>query len=583
VLALAGLHFVGLVDGAFRHAEMRATLAAQSAEDGLLQARENGLLLAPPLIQKTITRTLAQSSEFTSNIVVYDRRGNVVASARPVSGAPIAAWPKLEKQGFFARLKSVADDSSEFALDAAPHAGFPYRVRVLFPSGHIRKSITPDLLDLALLCAVSLVIATVLAVVISRLVNRSLDRLGTRIDSIARGDIPGSPARDDQDLPELATLEQKLWWLGRQFNGAKTDVLQMRSNVEMMLRQLDEAIFVFGPDHRLQMAGEPAERLLARSRENLIGEPSTHVFPEWTGPGALLLRAFRSGERVREQPVTLDRSNLPPLHLLMTVEPVQYDDGSEHGFVVALRDADTRKNLRADLNTARRLSAISRITSGVAHEIKNPLNAIMLHLQIAQDKASRQADPSPELEIIRRELMRTDRVVNGLLDFHRPLEPTLAEHDLRTLAEDVAALIRPQAEAQGVKISVESKVPEAMIIGDADLLKQGLLNIAVNGVEAMSGKGSVLRFIVDHDGSEYSLSIEDNGPGIPPEIQDRIFNLYFTTKQKRGLGLAMTYRIVLLHSGTITVDSEVGKGTCFRIALPAGKPAYDSTGIPALV
>ena len=166
--------------------------------------------------------------------------------------------------------------------------------------------------------------------------------------------------------------------------------------------------------------------------------------------------------------------------------------------------------------------------------------------------------------------MRLDRVVNVLLDFQRPLEPKLAEHDLGQIAEDVANLIRPQAESQGVELSVERKVREAKIIGDADLLKQGLLNIAVNGLEAVGAKqGAVLRFIVERSGSEYIISIEDDGPGIPPEIRDRIFNLYFTTKQKRGVGLALTYRIVLIHSGSIVVDSEVGKGACFRVLLPA--------------
>ncbi len=392
-------------------------------------------------------------------------------------------------------------------------------------------------------------------------------------------------ADTESQLPELATLDTKLRWLGRQFSGTRTDMMRLRSNVETMLRQLDEAILVFGPDNRLQMAGEPAERMLAKSREELTGQPASFVFPAWTQAGMVLQRASTRRERIREAPIQFERNNLEPIRLLMTVEPIDYGDGAGVGMLVALRDADTRSRLRSDLDNARRLAAISRITSGVAHEIKNPLNAMMLHLQIAQDKAEREVDASSELGIIGTELLRLDRVVKALLDFHRPLEPRLAEHDLRDLNAEVAALIRPQAEAQNVRVVLESELSEpARIVGDADLLKQGLLNIAFNALEAMSGRGGgVLRFTVEQSRGEYSISVRDNGPGIPPEIRDRIFNLYFTTKKSVGIGLAMTYRIVLLHSGSLTVDSEVGKGTCFRLGLPVPEPAYFSTGSPAPV
>jgi signal transduction histidine kinase len=352
-----------------------------------------------------------------------------------------------------------------------------------------------------------------------------------------------------------------------------------------MLRQLDEAILVFGPDNRLQIAGEPAERMLARSRDSLIGQPASAVFPDWTHAGAVLARAARTRTTVHEEPVQFERANLPPIRLLMTVEPVDYGDEAGYGMLVALRDADTRTRLRADLDNARRLAAISRITSGVAHEIKNPLNGMMLHLQIAQDKTARAEEVHPELNIIGTELLRLDRVVKALLDFHRPLEPRLAEYDLRELAGEVAAFLRPQAEAQGIRVVLENQLDEpATVICDADLLKQGLMNMGFNALEAMGYNGGLLRFIVAGSGNEYSVSVEDNGPGIPADIQDRIFNLYFTTKKSAGIGLAMTYRIVLLHSGSLTVDSEVGKGTCFRLGLPSPENrTHFSTGMPAPV
>jgi signal transduction histidine kinase len=343
----------------------------------------------------------------------------------------------------------------------------------------------------------------------------------------------------------------------------------MKSSVEQVLRQVESAILLFGPDGRLQIAGEASERLLARPRGELLGRPLSDLFPEWTGPGAALSKAIASRQWLRDHPVTLERSNMPPAKLLMTIEPVQYDEGAATGTLVMLRDAGSRNERRADSEIARRLVALSRLTSGVAHEIKNPLNAMMLHLEIAADKATRGQDTTPELSIVKRELLRLDRVVKTLLDFHRPVEVQTVECRFGVLASEVAALIKPQADAQNVRVLLEDNAPEVRMLGDTALLKQSILNVAVNSLEAMR-TGGVLKFVTHlADNNECVLTIEDTGAGIPPEIRDKIFNLYFTTKQSgSGIGLAMAYRIMQLHGGSITIDSDPGTGTACRLAIP---------------
>ncbi|MBC7925959.1 MAG: PAS domain-containing protein [Bryobacteraceae bacterium] len=583
VVSLSALHVRGVIGGALEQAGVRGRIVGEAVQDTLIDAREGGLLVGSPLVRRVLRRSITQDQTI-SNILVVDKSGQVVGSAVPWKSQPLTTWGDWQGKDVFRRSMDLMQGHSDIALDFPPVSDLPFRVQVLFSPQRLRAAVFPQLADLLLLSILSLGVSVALAVVVSRLVSSSLEQLGQKIDRIASGESLGTGKPEQGRLPELADLESKLWWLGRQFSGARTDNSRLRSNVETMLRQLDEAILVFGPDNRLHVAGEPAERLLARPRNSLLGQPASDIFPPWTEVGAILQKAFASKERTWEEPVTFERTNLPPVRLLITVEPIEYGDGAGNGFMVALRDADTRQRLRADLNNARRLSAISGITSGVAHEIKNPLNAMILHLQIAQDKASSGENCSPELAIVGTELWRLDRVVKALLDFHRPLEPKLAECDLRTLVHDVTGLLRPQADANGVRIIVDSTVPRAVVTGDADLLKQGLLNIAVNGLEAMSGTpGGFLRFAIGRTPEEFTISVEDSGPGIPPEIRDRIFNLYFTTKKSSGIGLALTYRIVLLHSGSLTVDSEVGKGACFRLGLPVSVPAYSSTDIPASV
>jgi signal transduction histidine kinase len=153
------------------------------------------------------------------------------------------------------------------------------------------------------------------------------------------------------------------------------------------------------------------------------------------------------------------------------------------------------------------------------------------------------------------------------LNFNKPIEMQAHPIDLAEVAHHVVALIAPQAEAAGIRIE-SSIVSPLWVNGDPALLQQAILNVVVNAMEAMS-VGGPLRVSVGRMDGECQVQITDNGPGIPAELRERIFNLYFTTKQGgSGIGLAMTFRVVQLHSGTIDFSSELGEGTTFRLRFP---------------
>ena len=229
------------------------------------------------------------------------------------------------------------------------------------------------------------------------------------------------------------------------------------------------------------------------------------------------------------------------------------------------------ERMASELDVASRLTAISRITGGVAHEIKNPLNAISLRLDLlrARAEAASEEELIPEIDILTREVRRLDRVVKTFLDFSRPVEVKFTEVDLAALAAETVHLVAPQTEAAGVDVHFTTSGPMALVRGDADMLRQALLNLITNAIEAMKDGGS-LRVSVEHTGRSVILEIQDTGMGIPPEMREKVFQLYFTTKDKgSGIGLAMTYRAVQLHNGTVEFWSESGKGTTFRIQFPA--------------
>jgi signal transduction histidine kinase len=245
----------------------------------------------------------------------------------------------------------------------------------------------------------------------------------------------------------------------------------------------------------------------------------------------------------------------------------------------AREDASTLKHsldqmverMASQLDVATRLAAISRISGGVAHEIKNPLNAIALRLDLLRARVMAGAPEeglTPEIDVLSSEVRRLDRVVKTFLDFSRPVEVRLTEVDLAALAKDVTNLMTPQARVAGIQVTYEDPDGPALMRGDGDLLKQAILNLVVNATEAMK-KGGHLRVSVSREGDSVAIEVADDGPGIPPEVRDKVFQLYFTTKERgSGIGLAMTYRAVQLHNGTVDFASD-GEGTKFRLQFPA--------------
>jgi len=254
------------------------------------------------------------------------------------------------------------------------------------------------------------------------------------------------------------------------------------------------------------------------------------------------------------------------------------EKGTPIGALLTMRDAESVRRIEHEIEISRRLSASGRMTRGVAHEVKNPINAIVLHLQLLQNKLQ-QDDPETRrhMDIIGNEIHRLDRVVQILVDFTRPRDLRLEDLDLRKLLESVSALAAPDAKRLGVRV-VQDLPDESLVVRvDSDLMKQAILNLVLNGVQAMT-EGGTLTLKARRDGEMILAEVMDQGCGIPPEAQEKIFELYFTTKGDKGgsgIGLAQTYQIMQWHYGAVEFDTIVGAGTTFRLRLPAAVAKTD--------
>ncbi|MDW8129070.1 MAG: ATP-binding protein [Bryobacterales bacterium] len=602
VSAVSLLNLHRLAEARFEDFSQRAQMAAQQIKTFLiyrvrdLAARqepgpatlEEAIALWEQMVREdadlaAMLDSTVASARVVVEILIADRSGRVLASSnRTRVGSAHTALPELEAWGGrspWQKLRQVLWSREDYQTTVA--LGLPGRqepvfsIHVVVSSVLLRDELLPLLTRLGLIFAASLGLSLALAVMVSNWSLRPLARISEAIERITRGEY--TPAADNgaPEAAEVRAVRSKLNLLGEQFRGAREDAVQLRSNIERLLEQLREVVLLFDRHGRLVLAGRAAEELLGRARWELLGRTWRELFPPQTPLGSALRIAVEEGRVLRDQAATLEREGQPPAQLLVNVDPLEaFPDREPMGLLVTLRDAETRQQIRSQLDVSARLAAISRLTGGVAHEIKNPLNAIALHLEVLRSKLAGQGqDVPPEIETIQREITRLDRVVKTFLDFTRPVEPRMATVEMVGLLREIVALVEPAAAQQNVGIALAAEPEEIFVQGDRDLLKQAILNVVVNAVEAMKDGGCV-RLSARLAGAECVLEVTDQGPGIPEDIRDRIFQLYFSTKGKgSGIGLAVTFRVVQLHNGTIDFTTEVGRGTTFRLGFPARSAA----------
>ena len=415
------------------------------------------------------------------------------------------------------------------------------------------------------LAGVTVLLATLGAAFLSFRVLRPLETISSEVDRMARGEL-AQPVRLNRS-DEWGILSSKLNLLGEQIRGEKAAFVALKENLDQLFSNLADGLLLFDSADRLALATPAVSRFLGRPTEELVHRSADELF---SGEGPLE-RRLREAFHTRES-LTWQTVELPGEEGTRRVSVgLQFVREEERNVVtlVTLRDASTRAQLQDQLDVAAKLAALGRLTSGVAHEVKQPLQSMFNQLGILKGKLGPQGEEvKPELQTLSSEIRRLDRVVKTFLDFARPVELRPAQTDLGSLLGEVLALAEPHARTNKVQLVLESNGALPLIRVDRDLMKQAFLNLVLNGCQAMPSGGQ-LKVAPHVLPSALEVEIADQGVGIPAEARPKIFSLYFTTKPNgTGVGLAITYRIVQLHNGSITFSSEVDHGTTFRVSLP---------------
>ncbi|HZY61399.1 MAG TPA: ATP-binding protein, partial [Edaphobacter sp.] len=421
--------------------------------------------------------------------------------------------------------------------------------------------------------------AMVAAALLANLALQPIEAISRKLESLTSADRAVGPQMLEEKSggsDAVVRVTKTIDRLGQQIRTTEEGYTALQANLAHMLDALRDGVLLFNAEHRAVMVSDAVALFLNRPESALAGKQVEDIFKPETALGKAVLRAFASGGQVSAESVTLEDGRQVQISL------DRIDDGmggvSNMGTLLTLRDTESAQQLGQELEVARRLAAIGRLTAGVGHEVKNPINAMVVHLELLRAKL--EGSHAPEfrgaqrhVDILAGEMQRLDRVVQTLADFSRPMELHLREQDLRQVVSAVTELTAAEMQENGVDVVVEAPADAVMVRVDGELLRQALLNLMLNGMQAMTSGGKI-RVTIRREYPFAVVEVADNGEGIPPELLPRIFELYFTTKAKgSGIGLATTYRILQMHGGAMDVKSNANsdspdRGTTFTLRLP---------------
>ena len=451
----------------------------------------------------------------------------------------------------------------------------------------VRSELRNALWNAAWAAVVALIVSSVFAMLLSQWMLRPIHVIQSGLSRLGRGELDVTLDLKEQEFRDLGSsfeaVSAQLSALGR---GGSVDPATAEArpgaptDLESVMDNLEDAVALFSPRGELIFCNKAMSVLQPRALDSLPADSPVKQIVERTVAG-----------RKSQGPVSI--SGLDPADTaerLLVTHAIEDTGGRFLGAMLVARNIGYLSQVHSTLNYSRKLAALGRLMAGVAHEVKNPLNAMTIHLELLKQKLARQPvaaggsnpgsrtpdpgfasapDVTKHVDIIGKEIRRLDDVLNGFLKFARPDELKLQPVHLGALISDIQTSVTPEADRRHITMKVECPETLPEINADPGMLSQALLNLALNACQSMPDGGTLKLSCRATSRRRVEIDVEDTGVGIPPEHLGRIFDLYFTTKdQGSGIGLSMVYRIVQLHDGEVEVQSTPGRGTRFRMIFP---------------
>jgi len=476
---------------------------------------------------------------------------------------PIQRYERLFKPGEIYELALPID------LNSKPLGTIRVGVALPLVLGRFKEEIR----DIAALGGLVILAALAVAIGLSHLTLRPIRRLAEDMARLRRGEFDvGSEAGPADEFGKLA---YQLQLLGQQIRTDRAQLLTEQATFQTAVNELEDGLMLFGPDGRLMFANRSAEAMLGtpfgRAEQLSIDE----LFQPDHPLRGMLRQAFEEGASFRS--VAVELSSAPPgsPQFLASVFPVSAAGQPCEGAIVLVKDlksvAVSARTLQSLIQYSAQIAALGQVTSEMAHEVRNPLHGMLMHVAVLRERLAEPPDDvSHSLDVLEREIGRLDGVVNKFMNLVRPKQVSLLPLQVNGLLRDVLALLEPDWAPRGVVFSVRLSPELPEVRGDEELLRRSFMNIVLNACEAMATGGTVTITTSLLTGGVVRISVSDTGPGIPTGDLEQIFVMYYTTKPGgSGIGLHLVRRVVDLHNGDMQISSRVGQGTTIVIQLPA--------------
>lgn len=605
---ISGLYVARLVRQVIGQASGRAGFVSQqvffNAQQALNDAAEAGEAPASTNLEAVrayVRQALEESAGLTSmidasvgysftiyEVTVTDHHGVALISSDPaLPGQVVPHRPPLSdlvQAGFLQQVRMLYGPQRVFELslpfNLSSSSQLFGEIRVSLSTAFLREEIDPELREAGWAVLLVVLLFTLLAAVVSHVYLSPLAKISAQLDRISKGEVVPAALSGPDEFGQVST---KISLIGQQLRGVQEIFGALRENVNHIMAGLHDGMILFTRDGRAVLVSPAVEKFLGMPPESLTGKTVEEIFPQGHPLRTALQLDGLNWRNVDPVEVHLNGSEAPTSRVTASVQVIVGPQRNESiGALLTLRDVESMEKLDSQLQVSERLAALGRVTAGVAHEVKNPLNSMRLWLENLKQTmppfsaSAGQAPPMAQqaVQILDSEIDRLDRVVKTFLDFSRPVELALKETDACELLREVAAVVQPQFERAGIDLAIHCAQDSLHFLADKPLLQQAVVNLTLNALEALervpprSGRGRVT-LACEARNSAAIIRVQDNGPGIPPENRARIFQLFFTTRPGgSGIGLATAFRIVQLHNGSMDFESEPGLGAKFWMEFP---------------
>jgi len=602
VTVVSSLYLGRLMRQTLRQANDTASFVAQqvygACGDALKDAAERGespASLDPGDLRQYVRHAFDSSSTLNSliesdvgisptiyEITITDANGGALvssdASLRDLKVARRPPLSSLVRAGFFQQMRLLYGPPQTYEFSLAFQLGpQPFGdIRVGLSSALLRDQISPGLLSAGYWALGSVLLSTLLALLVSTIALAPIGRISAQLDRISAGQFDAEPVVGQGD--ELGAVSTKIVGIGKQLRDVREIFSTLRENLDQVMGGLEDGLLLFNGEGRAVLVSPSTERFLGGRSEELRGRRVAEIFPASHPLRGVLQIEGDQIEPAEGKEVTLDGSD-GPQRIGVSVQVIR-EHGKRMGTLVTLRDVESLERIGSQLQVSERLAALARVTAGVAHEVKNPLNSMRLWLEVLKVNMPVEPEPQQAVKMLDNEIDRLDRAVKTFLNFTRPVELNLEETDLRVLLQEIMDAARPSITQAGLELRAELPSDCPPVLVDHQLIHQAVLNLLVNASE-FTDPGGRITLSLRRSGEFAVIAVEDSGRGIPTGDQKKIFQLFFTTRPGgSGIGLANTFRFVQLHNGQIEFESETGRGTTFRVKLPLARFVDAPAGRP---